>query len=465
MFFSSVLALRFAVGYNMTNKELFSPKIDSSPCFFITFMFRLSFNYRSRRFCVFFPCHRSLSSVSFFTLILLFPFFFASNPAQCASPSVDIKFRTVDSGNVSLNIYNSDGRVVRELLHGRPLEIGDHVIHWDGKDYHGSPLPSGEYLWRALVAQSFRSEYQMTLGVTSSPGWRRWPGAYGGIRAICCDKDALYFGAYGPSTILMVKQNDSGERDWEITSSFEPWQGPISLARSADKLYMFQPNGMIYRIDADTSERLGRFDASWNAHVRYVRPFLDKLTADYDDNERQPAISSMAQPKDMACAGSLLAVSYYTHNAIRWYRPETGKLLGQTLIEAPVAIAFDGSGELLVVSKESVYRVKPGEKEPEMLIKEAPGAYRIQVDPVSGDLLIVEERHNIDGQKKTLIARYSSSGEFLRFYGLDQPKQYGPWNPLVFGDISSISCDYHGGFYISDALLAESLISIPAGGF
>lgn len=63
------------------------------------------------------------------------------NPAR-GNWSVD--FRTRDAGTVSLRLYDTAGRVVRELWNGS-LGTGSHSLHWDLRSDAGRRVPSGIY--------------------------------------------------------------------------------------------------------------------------------------------------------------------------------------------------------------------------------------------------------------------------------------------------------------------------------
>ena len=53
-----------------------------------------------------------------------------------------IRFTMPDAGYVSLNIYNEQGQVVRQLLAAEPFAKGKHVATWDGLD-NPYRVPSG----------------------------------------------------------------------------------------------------------------------------------------------------------------------------------------------------------------------------------------------------------------------------------------------------------------------------------
>lgn len=62
------------------------------------------------------------------------------------NPRTRIRFNMEERGRVELAIYDSGGRLARELYPGTVLSAGEHEIVWDGRDNTGRALPSGVYL-------------------------------------------------------------------------------------------------------------------------------------------------------------------------------------------------------------------------------------------------------------------------------------------------------------------------------
>ncbi|MBC8375798.1 MAG: T9SS type A sorting domain-containing protein [FCB group bacterium] len=56
-----------------------------------------------------------------------------------------IQFEIPRSGQVTLSIYDSQGRAVRRLLN-LELSVGSHQLTWNTRDDSGSELPSGVYM-------------------------------------------------------------------------------------------------------------------------------------------------------------------------------------------------------------------------------------------------------------------------------------------------------------------------------
>ncbi len=73
------------------------------------------------------------------------------------NPRTRIQFYLGEETTVRLNIYASNGSLVRQLLAGVSLVRGEHGVIWDGCDNSGQALPSGVYLYRVTTATGEQS--------------------------------------------------------------------------------------------------------------------------------------------------------------------------------------------------------------------------------------------------------------------------------------------------------------------
>ena len=77
------------------------------------------------------------------------------------NPSTNVRFELAAPGGVRLAIYDTRGRLVRELL--RPhCAAGTQAIAWDGRDGRDRSLPSGAYLYE-LHSGGWRARGRMNL--------------------------------------------------------------------------------------------------------------------------------------------------------------------------------------------------------------------------------------------------------------------------------------------------------------
>jgi FG-GAP-like repeat/FlgD Ig-like domain len=69
------------------------------------------------------------------------------NPARAGS---QLSFALPQAAQVELSIYDSQGRLVRQLLKGS-FEPGNHSVRWDGLDRSGRPVEGGMYFTRMIA--------------------------------------------------------------------------------------------------------------------------------------------------------------------------------------------------------------------------------------------------------------------------------------------------------------------------
>jgi hypothetical protein len=78
------------------------------------------------------------------------------------SPSVTIRYDLPVASQVTLQVYDVTGRLVRVLADGAAMPAGQHQISWDSEDSAGRSVPSGVYFYR-LEADSYTETRQMML--------------------------------------------------------------------------------------------------------------------------------------------------------------------------------------------------------------------------------------------------------------------------------------------------------------
>ena len=75
------------------------------------------------------------------------------------NPTTNIAFELSKAMNVSLDIFNLNGQLVRNLIHGN-FSPGQQQVAWDGKNNRGEDVPTGVYLY-TLTGNSQRVSNKM----------------------------------------------------------------------------------------------------------------------------------------------------------------------------------------------------------------------------------------------------------------------------------------------------------------
>jgi hypothetical protein len=70
----------------------------------------------------------------------------AFSPRRSPDANVAIGFSTVNSGRMTVKVYNRAGRLVRRIVEGAAATPGENLVRWDGRDSEGRFAEAGLYL-------------------------------------------------------------------------------------------------------------------------------------------------------------------------------------------------------------------------------------------------------------------------------------------------------------------------------
>jgi len=78
------------------------------------------------------------------------------------NPTTNIKFLLPESQQVTLQIYNISGQLVKTITQNEMYQAGEHVVSWNATDDSGSRVASGMYMY-VFRAGSFHKIGKMIL--------------------------------------------------------------------------------------------------------------------------------------------------------------------------------------------------------------------------------------------------------------------------------------------------------------
>lgn len=356
-----------------------------------------------------------------------------------------IRYELKTAGFVSLNVYNEQGQIVREILHGAERSAGPQEERWDGLDEARQKLPPGSYSWKLLETQGLQAEYLMTLGL-SVDHFDLWPGNHIGVSGVAVDASGVYFGSgCSEAPGFVMKMAPDGKRLWtQKPYWFEAWQGPDSLAVDGKNAFLMQENYHIAKISAEDGSKIAIWDLSYDK----AKP-TPKDEAAWTEMKFGRAAHTSAV--DLAAGSGKLVMSYEKFDCIRWVDQETGRVLQEIKVKAPQGVALDNEGHALVISNGEVVVVdETGSNRTLIPLASLTDPWRISVNRTNGDIWVAEQGA---GQQ---VKRFSSAGKLLQTFGAKggRPAQGLYDGQAGFRNINAIAAAPDGSFWISEAFAA-----------
>lgn len=326
-----------------------------------------------------------------------------------------INYTLTAAGKVSINVYDANGKIVRELLHAVPRASGANQEIWDGLDRTGAALPAGSYSWKMLCTPGLAAEFVMNLGgnytQTGTFGTSDPPGNHGGVGAIVVDATGVYMGAGCAENVSCgAKVALDGTLLWKLPSP-TAYQGYIAMASA---------NGVLFALTSDT--RLQKFS-----------PSTGSLIASY---------TSPAGAKKIDAYGTNLAV--VTGSAVTWIDQTNGTTLDTAPITSPNDLAIAADGTVYLISGTSVVTVTRANHTPVTVISGLTSPTCIDIDHSTGDILLFE------AGTSQRVKRYSATGTLITTYGTAGGRVDGLYQSTNFFNITDLISDGAGGFYIAE---------------
>jgi hypothetical protein len=366
-----------------------------------------------------------------------------------------ISFATPRAGRVSLAVYDSDGRMVRTLQTGTPLNAGEHAVTWDGLDRYGKPLPAGEYTWKLINTTGLRAEFITQIGQNVEPAWERATGNHESPRGAAIDATGLYrVGATNEGGHYAVKTDLDGKHLWAGDRwSADPWaQGTVAVCLVRDRLFELMPNGDLYGYDAKTGRVFtgGNYDPKpWNlCWDGFVPPANPK-----DEEKRK--LRAKECPSELAADShnELIVAAYSQYDAVVWYSAKNGMRVGAARgLNKLAGVTCRADGVVLAIVDGAVVSFSREQPEPRVVIaaEELQSPWRLTAT-AAGDILIAENSSR--SPSSTIhhqVKRFDSAGKWLKSYGKSTGRVDGEYVATDFRGLTDIEADSAGGFIITE---------------
>lgn len=296
--------------------------------------------------------------------------------------SAEIRFTLPKRAKVSVNVFDGNGGVVRELIGGEWRDAGEVTVWWDGRDALGFPCETGrDYRWGAYAHDGLDVTYFGTVGTSGNPPYDTkdrkggWGADHGPVVDVAADDTGRYLVWHmSESGKGIVKTDFDGNVIWRTVPFVVDGNGFYTcLSASGGKVYLVYEK----RVDGKAKTvKLVKVDASTGNYEQWPSG-AGAMDIEIDD---------AAVPLPAGCAvrteyafdiagivvrGNEVFISDFIGNRILVHDATTGLKVREIAVCGPRGLCLAPDGTLAVAA--------------------IPGAV-LNVDPVTGHAKAVVDR-------------------------------------------------------------------------
>ncbi len=353
---------------------------------------------------------------------------------------LSFKYQLPASGEVSVALYDGEGRIVRHLEAQAPHTAGAVEVKWDGLDAGGKALPAGTYNWKGLYHEPLRTRYVMSLGNSGQPAWKNaegtggWGGDYGPPHAAAVAGDTVILAWMGHEAGWGIIGTDlSGKKKWGIRHKNAQYL-------ATDGVRFFAPNEDAPACEVNVfSVKDGQPLAFGNGRLGLEPP----AGGDKASN----------RPTGVAWSAGKLYVSFGKRNLIAVYAGDPGDLQTTWEVPSPGRLAVLSDGSVLVISSEAVLKLTGGKGAP-FLTSNLDKPSGVAVD--SSGLIYVS-----NGGARQNVSVFDVKGRYRRSIGRQGGRPVlGKFDPGGMREPAGIAVDSKGNLWVPEAVSPLKRLSI-----
>ncbi len=388
----------------------------------------------------------------------------AQRRREAMKSGTPVRFALPRRAKVSVNILDSDGAVIRELLGGEWHDAGDVVAWWDGRDAWGAPMPLGDYRWGAYWHDGLDVEYFGTVGTDGDPPYETvdgrggWGGDHGPPIAAAADATGWYFvWNMNESGRAIVKTDFDGRVLWRVTPFVAGGWGNYAAAAANGRL-------VYLAIDIGREQHLVKLDAKTGDFL----PFPQGSTLVLGLATNSPAIPPHAtagghafSAAGIACDGDTVYLSDYPGDRILVIDGLNGERTGEIACPGPRGLAF-ANGSLFAASFQAgsaegaVLKIDPATGKSAPCVSELSAPWGVAVDD-AGRL------HVTDLGESQQVKVFAPDGLPLRTLGDKGGRPHlGAYRSESFLEPSGIAWDGRGGVIVAESSAPKVFTRIDA---
>ncbi len=420
----------------------------------------------------------------------------AQQPGNGAPPPAgpSIGYTLPKDGDVTLGIYDAQGKLLRTVVSGAPRSQGRLAETWDGLDQWGKPVPAGQYVLKGVFHPDVTTNYVMTYGNPGNPPWPTadgkgdWLSDESPPQAVASDGQWVFLAAPGAEKgATIIGLDATGQRQWGGAQPFAP--ATVSLAVDGEYLYALFSGPQL------TDSSLHYQPGGANAIGRAVLVCLDKRTgqpaqftiaapmkviakfgftgqtvglwdlrtqksyspANYSGQPRY-ANQDVGETTDaigLAVAKGRIYVAMHDDNEILVFDAATANQIDQIPVPAPAGLYAEGGGGILAVSNQRVVRIHAATKQLETVVGSGLMAPRCVTEDQKGRIFVS------DWGSSFQVKVFSSNGAPERSIGEAGGRPWvGAWDRNGMLVPTGIAVDGAGKLWVAEDDSSPSRVSV-----
>ncbi len=381
---------------------------------------------------------------------------------------IGFTFQQPCDGKATIVIDDAKGGRVRNLVSGEGMGKGTQHLVWDGCDDSGTPVPPGEYRWRAISHPGLKPHYLMSF--CNGPGSN-----HGTLHSAATNGTHLFFGtsvSEGGYELIQLSPDGTFVRGYNSPMG----HGLSRVAVAADEKFL-------YAVYDGTSwgQHVDRSKPDWKADNKLTLVHFDLVTGNPTDFKPSVRLAELRAysvgpgsaeklPDRLALAGiTILKGRLYVGDAVKNeildVDPATGAVARSIPLENPVALAADAA-TLYAVAGKRLLRIDPAtgqnveittalEGRPTGLAVDADGKFHVSdaaahvvriLDKNGKQLTVIGKPGGITGGSFEARSKMGGFGEDAQ----EAPVAPGPYDPLKLHNPAGLVIAPDGHLWVTE---------------
>ena len=360
----------------------------------------------------------------------------------------DISYNLPRDAEVTINVLDAKGWIVRELIRGQNQKAGQHTVHWDGLDVFGRPMPPGDYSWKLIHHAGLKADYILSVANSGQPPYRTdddkgsWGACHGNPLSVAADDSGLYL-TWGceEGNAVFAKTDHDGNAIFKIHAS-QGFGSNWAAAVCGEDLYRVERGGTGPFL-MKFSSKTGRY-VNWAATGNAISGAKIRLATEQPD-PKNPGRKIEKHPQAVAAGDAFVVVSFPDFNELAVFKT-SGEKVKDIPIEKPRGVAFLPDGRLAVCHLKQVTAIDLADgKAGPLITADLDGPWGIAVARDGKTIWVTDQGSSHQ------VKQFDLAGKLLKAFGEQggMPTE-GKIDHTSFYMPRGIACGADGNIYVTE---------------